>query len=130
MLMKYKSAYQKIAMGLLSFFPEHRDLERLLVTMKEYITESNRQLFLWKEQEGFIGLIGVRIGENQIQVTHICVNPSHRNQGLGKRIVRALQEHYSKVPLTGDEATSEFLSRCDLHIDEKGKDSRPNLAVL
>ncbi|WP_462409831.1 GNAT family N-acetyltransferase [Neobacillus sp. Marseille-QA0830] len=130
MLVKYKSTYRKIGMGLLSFFPEHRDLDRLLATMNEYETEPDRQLFLWKEQEGFIGLIGVKLEENLVQVTHVCVNPSHRNQGFGKRIVRGIQELYPELPMIPDEATAEFLSKYEQSLaQDDDKENSPNLAV-
>jgi len=45
MLIRYKKAYEKIAMGLLSFMPNEKDLKKLQQTMKNYESEDNWQLF-------------------------------------------------------------------------------------
>ncbi|HLO12529.1 MAG TPA: GNAT family N-acetyltransferase, partial [Pseudoneobacillus sp.] len=92
MLIRYKKTFEKIAMGLLSFMPNEKDLKKLQLTMKEYETEENWQLFLWKEED-IIGLLGVLYHdeENTLEIQHISVNPSHRYQGVGKRMVKALR---------------------------------------
>ena len=58
MLIRYKKTFEKIAMGLLSFMPSEKDLKKLQHTMKEYETEEDWHLFLWKEED-IIGLLGV-----------------------------------------------------------------------
>lgn len=59
MLIRYKKSFEKIAMGLLSFMPNEKDLKRLQQTIKDYETDTGRQLFLWKEDEDIVGAIGV-----------------------------------------------------------------------
>lgn len=51
--------FEKIAMGLLSFMPNEKDLKQLQQTIKDYETDTDRQLFLWKEDEDIVGAIGV-----------------------------------------------------------------------
>lgn len=93
MLIRYKKSYKKIAMGLLSFMPNEKNLQRLQSTMKLYETAKDHQLFLWKENEGIVGLIGVLfVNEHLMQVQHITVNPSHRGQELGKKMIMNLKE--------------------------------------
>lgn len=48
MLIRYKKSFEKIAMGLLSFMPNEKDLKQLQQTIKDYETDTDRQLFLWK----------------------------------------------------------------------------------
>ena len=84
MLIRYKKAYEKIAMGLLSFMPNEKDLKKLQTSMKNYETEDGWQLFLWKKEEDIVGLIGVVIHDDNIEVQHISVNPSHRAEGIEK----------------------------------------------
>lgn len=115
MLIRYKKIHQKIAMGLLSFMPNEKDLQKLQITMNEYVTEQDRQLFLWKEEEGIIGLMGIVEDDNQIQLQHISVNPSHRDQGFGKRMVNALRELYPNTTLLSNENTISFIEKCDLN---------------
>ena len=60
MLIRYKKSFEKIAMGLLSFMPNEKDLKKLQQTIKEYETNDQWHLFLWKENDDIIGLIGGR----------------------------------------------------------------------
>jgi riboflavin biosynthesis RibT protein len=114
MLIRYKKTFEKIAMGLLSFMPNEKDLKKLQLTIKEYETEEDLQLFLWKEED-IIGLIGVRIinDENSIEIQHISVNPSHRYQGVGKRMVKSLKDMYSDRKVTSNNDTAPFIQKCD-----------------
>jgi riboflavin biosynthesis RibT protein len=129
MLIRYKKIYQKIAMGLLSFMPNEKDLQNLQKTMNEYVTEQDRQLFLWKEEEGFIGLMGIMEDENQIQLQHISVNPSHRDQGFGKRMVNALKELYPNTTIISHENTVAFIEKCNLN-DPFKKENENNYVLI
>jgi riboflavin biosynthesis RibT protein len=115
MLIRYKKTFEKIAMGLLSFMPDEKDLKKLQITMKEYETEENWQLFLWKEED-IIGLLGVLFDHagNQIIIQHISVNPSHRFQGIGKKMVKALKEMYADKVIISNENTAPFIEKCDV----------------
>ncbi|XJZ26098.1 GNAT family N-acetyltransferase [Bacillota bacterium Lsc_1132] len=113
MLIRYKKTFEKIAMGLLSFMPNEKDLKKLQQTMKLYETEESWQLFLWKEDD-IIGLIGILfLSTDQLQIQHISVNPSHRQQGIGKRMVKALQEMYPDKEITASEETAAFVEKCE-----------------
>jgi riboflavin biosynthesis RibT protein len=114
MLIRYKKTFEKIAMGLLSFMPTEKDLKKLQTTIKEYETEENLQLFLWKEED-IIGLIGVLINDDDssIIIQHISVNPSHRFQGVGKRMVKSLKDLYPDKSIKANHNTSPFVDKCD-----------------
>jgi len=114
MLIRYKKTFEKIAMGLLSFMPNERDLKILQQTMKQYENEDNLHLFLWKEEEDIIGLMGVLFENEAIIIQHISVNPSHRHQGIGKAMVRSLHEMFPEKSLSANENTKAFLGKCDL----------------
>ena len=115
MLIRYKKTFEKIAMGLLSFMPTEKDLKKLQSTMKEYETEEDWQLFLWKEED-IIGLLGVLYDHprNTIVIQHISVNPSHRLQGIGKKMVKALKEMYGDKEIISNEYTAPFIEKCDV----------------
>lgn len=113
MLIRYKKSFEKIAMGLLSFMPNEKDLKKLQQTMKQYETSEEWQLFLWKEED-IIGLIGVYLGKDPImEIHHISVNPSHRHQGIGKSMVKALKELYPGKVFQANEQTDAFFKKCD-----------------
>lgn len=113
MLIRYKKAFEKIAMGLLSFMPNEKDLKKLQQTMRNYETDDSWQLFLWKDGEDIIGLLGVNFTEDKkMQLMHISVNPSHRHQGIGKRMVNALQEMFPDWTAVANAETASFFEKC------------------
>ncbi|MEH7181392.1 GNAT family N-acetyltransferase [Neobacillus vireti] len=114
MLIRYKKTFEKIAMGLLSFMPTEKDLKKLQLTIKEYETEENLQLFLWKEED-IIGLIGVQMNDHDssLLIQHISVNPSHRHQGVGKRMVKSLKDMYPDKDINANDNTAPFVEKCD-----------------
>jgi riboflavin biosynthesis RibT protein len=106
--------FDKIAMGLLSFMPNQKDLQKLQMTMEQYKTEQESQLYLWKEEEGIIGLIGILfVDQDLIQIKHISVSPSHRGNGVGKKMVKALKELHPDFRFIPDEDTVAFFNKCD-----------------
>ncbi|MGJ7919925.1 GNAT family N-acetyltransferase [Neobacillus sp. LXY-4] len=111
MLIRYKKTFEKIAMGLLSFMPTEKDLKKLQQTMKQYETDENWQLFLWKEED-IIGLIGVIIEVDCLEIQHISVNPSHRHHGVGKEMVMALKEMFPGKGFKPNELTAPFIDKC------------------
>lgn len=117
MLIRYKKTFEKIAMGLLSFMPDEKDLKILQQTMKQYECEENLQLFLWKEGEDIIGLMGISIDDDSVKIQHISVNPSHRHQGIGKAMVKSLNEMFPDKKLSANEKTESFLSKCDVNLN-------------
>src|SRR5690625_4848336 len=94
MLIRYKKNFEKIAMGLLSFMPEGKEVKKLQETIKKYEEDSDWHLYLWKEDD-ILGAIGIKI-ENDINavIQHISVTPSHRNMGIGKKMVNEIIEMY------------------------------------
>ncbi|KHD85813.1 GNAT family N-acetyltransferase [Heyndrickxia ginsengihumi] len=118
MLIRYKKVFDKIAMGLLSFMPDEKDLKKLQQTKNQYETEENWQLFLWKEDEDIIGLIGVVIEDDVVKIQHISVNPSYRRQGIGKSMVKALKQLYDQKKVIPNEYIVDFFNKCDEQEDQ------------
>ncbi|MBM6619934.1 GNAT family N-acetyltransferase [Bacillus suaedaesalsae] len=113
MLIRYKKNFEKIAMGLLSFMPTEKDLKKLQQSIKQYESEENWQLFLWKEDD-IIGIIGISAqDDNKVEIHHICVNPSHRQQGIGKKMVKALGELLVDKEIVPTEQTAAFFEKCE-----------------
>lgn len=117
MLLRYKKSLEKIAMGLLSFMPEEKDLKKLKETIHRYETDDRFQLFLWKQGEDFIGLIGVETEEDTVTVHHVSVNPSHRGEGVGKAMVGKLAALLPGKTFKPTAATRAFLEKCLDHTE-------------
>ncbi|GGN56596.1 MULTISPECIES: GNAT family N-acetyltransferase [Oceanobacillus] len=117
MLIRYKKNMEKIAMGLLSFMPdEKRDVKKLQQHIKEYETNPDWHLYLWKnEEDDILGTVGVRI-EDEVNaiIQDLSVNPSHRNLGLGKTLIQEIKEIYSeKYIVYPSEQIRQFYEKCD-----------------
>ncbi|WP_243290117.1 GNAT family N-acetyltransferase [Bacillus sp. FJAT-47783] len=112
MLVRYKKAFEKIAMGLLSFMPNEKDLKKLQQTIQTYETDERWQLYLWKDDD-IIGVIGVEVKDDQsIEIHHLCVNPSHRHQGIGKKMVNAVRDVYKEKSIVPNEMVATFFEKC------------------
>jgi riboflavin biosynthesis RibT protein len=118
MLIRYKKTFEKIAMGLLSFMPTEKDLKKLQITMKQYEMDDHWQLFLWKNED-IIGCVGVIINEDDLEIQHISVNPSHRHLGIGKKMVAVLKEMYPEKMIRPNEFTASFIEKCGNCSDDK-----------
>ncbi|GAB3791658.1 GNAT family N-acetyltransferase [Virgibacillus kimchii] len=119
MLTRYKKNMEKIAMGLLSFMPEGKDVKKLQQTIKEYETNPDWHLYFWKE-ESVLGAIGVRI-ENEFNavIQHVSVNPSHRNHGIGKKMVNEIKKMYDdKYAVCATDEVQQFYIKCMENDDE------------
>ncbi|EHL73922.1 GNAT family N-acetyltransferase [Bacillus smithii] len=121
MLIRYKKSFEKIAMGLLSFMPNEKDVKKLQQTMKTYETDDQWQLYLWKKEdkEDIVGVVGIQLKEGNIaEIQHICVNPSYRQEGIGKAMLKALKELNSDKQLKPNEYTAAFFDNCELNEDD------------
>lgn len=97
---------------MLSFMPRKRELKVLQATIQTYENYPNWQLYLWKEEEDFVGLIGIEIQEDSFIVLHATVNPSHRNQGIGHVMVEKVQQFMKPRKMCATEETEVFLTKC------------------
>lgn len=117
MLVKYKPAYKKIAMGLISYMPNEKEIKILQETIERYETDDAWQLFLWKEED-IVGVAGIRIlDEARAELCHLSVNPSFRDEGIGKTIVAAIREKIGKE-LLPTEDTESFFYTCEKNGEE------------
>ncbi|MDM5156251.1 GNAT family N-acetyltransferase [Bacillus sp. DX1.1] len=113
MLIRFKKSYEKIAMGLLSFMPTEKDVKKLQLTMKEYDVNDSWQLYLWKQNDDFVGILGVIKKEgNVLEIQHLSVNPSHRHMGIGTKMVQELRLKFQDVTICGNEQTASFCEKC------------------
>ncbi|MCI2254640.1 GNAT family N-acetyltransferase [Domibacillus sp. PGB-M46] len=112
MLIRYKKSFKKIAMGLLSYMPREKELRTLTETMESYEADDSRQLFLWKEDEDIVGVVGVAISDTKVEILHIAVNPSFRDEGIGTEMIAAVKKLFSDRTVAPSEATNRFFEKC------------------
>lgn len=121
MLIRYKKSFEKIAMGLLSFMPQEKDVKRLMETIHAYDEKDNWQLFLWKKDEEYIGIIGIREEDSVPIIQHITVIPSYRGEGVAIKMLKELLATGQFKELKANEETKPFIEKC-LPIVEEADD--------
>lgn len=112
MLVKYKKSCKKIAMGLLSLMPQEKKLQTLLQTIQMYEENPDWQLYLWKQEEDFVGVAGIETAGNRFIVHHLSVNPSHQSEGIGQSMIEKLQQMMQNREMAATEETAAFLEKC------------------
>lgn len=112
MLIRYKKTYEKIAMGLLSYMPEDRNVKALQESIHTYETDESWHLYLWKNEEDILGLLGMKMEEERYTIHHLSVNPSYRGEGIGKKMVEKLQELFPNKICESTSETKSFLNKC------------------
>ncbi|KGR84865.1 GNAT family N-acetyltransferase [Lysinibacillus odysseyi] len=112
MLVRYKKALEKIAMGLLSFMPQEKDVRRLMETIQQYEQLDNWMLYLWKEDEEYVGIIGVRTEDTVATIQHITVIPSYRGEGVALEMLQQLRDLNLFTEIKPNDETEPFVQKC------------------
>lgn len=119
MLIRYKKTYEKIAMGLLSYMPEAQSVKALQEKIHLYETDSSSELYLMKNGEDFIGLLGIEVYEEMYILQDLAVNPSFRGEGIGTKMVNEIKNRYPEKQCRSTAVTEEFIRKC--HQEEGGR---------
>lgn len=124
MLVKYKKDYKKIAMGLLSFIPDLKEIAHLQTEIKWYEDSDTRILYLWKnENKDFSGIIGIEVDgdEEIIIVRQIALSPSERNRGVCYQMLDELSQLYPHYKMMGSLGLTSIITKWEQRNETKGK---------
>lgn len=111
MLVRYKKALEKIAMGLISLMPQGKDIKLLMETIQQYEQNENWTLYLWKKDDEYVGTVGI-LEENAVAtVQHITVIPSYRGEGVALEMLQELRE-LGYEDIQANEVTESFVQKC------------------
>ncbi|MEY9978664.1 GNAT family N-acetyltransferase [Lysinibacillus sp. RC79] len=123
MLIRYKKAFEKIAMGLLSFMPNEKDIKKLTETINSYENNDNWVLYLWKKNDEYVGIVGLLTDSNNIAtIQHVSVVPSYRGEGVAKEMLQEVAELGQYESVRATEETRNFVQKCINCIDEEADD--------
>ena len=111
MLVRYKKALEKIAMGLISLMPQEKDVKRLMETMQHYEQDDNWVLYLWKKGEEYVGIVGILVDDTMATVQHITVIPSYRGEGVALEMLQELRDSGQFKTIQGNDETASFLQK-------------------
>lgn len=112
MLVRYKKSLEKIAMGLLSFMPQGKEVKHLMETIQQYEDTQNWMLYLWKQDEEYIGLVGMSVEDDTATIQHITVMPSYRGEGVALEMLTKLQGEYQFSKIKSTEENQPFMEKC------------------
>ena len=54
--------------------------------------DGENRIYLVAEEDGLVGFAGVMVIGDEAHITNLLVNPTHRRQGIGRRLMRRLIE--------------------------------------
>lgn len=111
MLVRYKKALEKIAMGLISLMPQEKDVKRLMETIQHYEQDDNWVLYLWKKSDEYVGIVGVLTEDAIATIQHITVIPSHRGEGVAREMLQELRDLGYKE-IQSNEEIRPFIEKC------------------
>lgn len=123
MLIRYKKAFEKIAMGLLSFMPNEKDIKKLTETIQSYENDDNWVLYLWKKNDEYVGIVGLVTDNHTATIQHVSVVPSYRGEGVAKEMLQEVAELGQYEQLRATDETCEFVSKCIQCNEEKADES-------
>lgn len=122
MLVKYKNDYQKIAMGLLSFIPELKDVSRLESEITWYQDDDHRALYLWRNDHGdFSGVVGVEFNDGIVMVRQIALSPSERNQSTYNKILNEVAHQYPDYKMMGSLDVASIITKWEQQNESQPK---------
>ncbi|MGE7113382.1 GNAT family N-acetyltransferase [Lysinibacillus sp. NPDC047702] len=120
MLIRYKKAFEKIAMGLLSFMPNEKDIKKLKETIHSYENNDNWVLYLWKKNDEYVGIVGLVTDDNNIAtIQHVSVVPSYRGEGVAKEMLQEVAELGQFESVRATDETRKFVRKCINCMDEE-----------
>ncbi|MFC6207845.1 MULTISPECIES: N-acetyltransferase [Levilactobacillus] len=116
MLLKYRSDYQKIAMGMLSLLPNFKDWDRLQKELAWYQAGDDRNLYLWKdEHDDFAGALGAEVQGDYLVVRLITLMPDKQ---LTRNTWQMLDELATTAPdrrLMGTLTTAKIIAKWEFY---------------
>lgn len=124
MLIRYKKAFEKIAMGLLSFMPNEKDIKKLTETIHSYENNDNWVLYLWKKNDEYVGIVGLVTDDHNIAtIQHVSVVPSYRGEGVAKEMLQEVAELGQFESVRATDETRKFVRKCINCMDEEADEN-------
>jgi len=90
-----------------------KSTEALDRKVAEFRRNENWHLYGWIENDEILGVCGIVIHSDYVEIYNIAVDPSNRKHGIGKAMINAVQEKY-KMTIKAETADGivEFYQKC------------------
>ncbi|WP_342534647.1 GNAT family N-acetyltransferase [Lysinibacillus sp. FSL K6-0057] len=89
-----------------------------------YIENPERVLYGYTIEQDLVGCIGIVKGEaNRCEIKHIAVSPVFRGKGIGREMIRHVEEHhaFSSIYAETDQEAVLFYKNLGFHITSLGE---------
>ncbi|WP_288581061.1 MULTISPECIES: GNAT family N-acetyltransferase [Lysinibacillus] len=89
-----------------------------------YIENPERVLYGYTIEQDLVGCIGIVKGEaNRCEIKHIAVSPVFRGKGIGREMIRYVEEHhaFSSIYAETDQEAVLFYKNLGFHITSLGE---------
>lgn len=101
MLIDYKKDNEKVAMGLLSYLPDFKNLENLKEEIKLNQNNDEFKLYLYRDDDNNInGVIGTQIINNFVIIRYLSLAPGFREKKYEQKILHDLKNNFPKMRIT------------------------------
>ncbi|GAK47425.1 riboflavin biosynthesis acetyltransferase RibT [Secundilactobacillus oryzae JCM 18671] len=112
MLLKYRSDYEKVAMGLLSLIPDFKDIHQVTAELEWYKQADSRELFLYKDEDNdIIGIAGVEQKTNFLILRLIALAPQARQQANSLKMLDELNRAFPENRIMGTLETTAIVEK-------------------
>ena len=116
MLLKYRSDYQKIAMGILSLLPTFKDWDRLQRELTWYQAGDDRALYLWKDgHDDFAGVVGIELQGRYAVVRLLSLMPDKQTPANTERMLDDLVTTVPHHRVMGTLANAKIIADWEYH---------------
>ena len=121
MKMIHSSKIQPEVKTLLSYATSEKKVDR---EYPLYIENPERVLYGYTIEQDLVGCIGIVKGEaNRCEIKHIAVSPVFRGKGIGREMIRYVEEHhaFSSIYAETDQEAVLFYKNLGFHITSLGE---------
>ena len=88
-------------------------LERAALNAQSYMKNEAHESYGWVENDDVLGVVGVLIHQDKIEITNISVAENSRKHGVGRAMITALREKYRKIiEAETDDDAIDFYRKC------------------
>ncbi len=101
MLIEYRKDYEKIAMGLLSYLPDFKNLHNLREEIKLNESNNDFELYLFRNSESnIIAVLGTQNDGDFIIIRYLSLAPGFREEKYEGKILHELKDNNPKKRIT------------------------------
>jgi ribosomal protein S18 acetylase RimI-like enzyme len=88
-------------------------LERAALNAQSYMKNEAHESYGWVENGDILGVAGVLVHQEKIEITNISVAENARKRGIGRAMITALREKYKKlIEAETDDDAIDFYRKC------------------